>query len=134
MRLVCRQFGAAAAFYLWSTGIILLSVLTRILIVTITALVLAAACDGGGTTEPSPSPPDPPTPTDVSTDSPVPTTPPPGPATTYTVQPGDTLTAIADKFGVTVEQIVAVNDIEDPDVILVGDVLTIPGSTPTVAP
>jgi LysM repeat protein len=44
----------------------------------------------------------------------------------YTVQSGDTLGAIADQFGVTVDAIVAANDIANADLIQPGDVLTIP--------
>lgn len=51
----------------------------------------------------------------------------PSPATiTYTVQSGDTLAKIAARFGVTVEQMVASNDIKDPDLVEVGQVLVIP--------
>jgi len=53
------------------------------------------------------------------------TTPSPG-AITYTVQPGDTLAKIAAEFGVTVEAIVEANEIEDPSLINVGQVLVIP--------
>jgi len=45
---------------------------------------------------------------------------------TYTVQAGDTLGKIAAEFGVTVEAIVEANDIEDPSLISVGQVLVIP--------
>lgn len=45
---------------------------------------------------------------------------------TYVVQEGDTLAAIAQQFGTTVEAIQAANGIEDPNVIGVGDVLAIP--------
>jgi len=45
---------------------------------------------------------------------------------TYTVQPGDTLAKIAAEFGVTVEEIVEANEIEDPSLINVGQVLVIP--------
>ena len=45
---------------------------------------------------------------------------------TYTVQAGDTLSAIAARFGTTVDAIAAANDITDPDVIGVGQVLKIP--------
>ena len=45
---------------------------------------------------------------------------------TYTVQAGDTLAKIAAEFGVTVEEIVEANDIEDPSLINVGQVLVIP--------
>ena len=44
----------------------------------------------------------------------------------YTVQPGDVLSAIADRFGVLVEDIVAANDIADPDILAVGEELQIP--------
>jgi LysM repeat protein len=51
-----------------------------------------------------------------------------GPITgqTYTVRAGDTLFSIAQRFGVTVEELATANGIEDTDVISVGDVLTIP--------
>jgi murein DD-endopeptidase MepM/ murein hydrolase activator NlpD len=59
----------------------------------------------------------------------------------YTVVAGDTLFDIAQRFGVTVEAIVAVNHIQDPTAISVGQVLIIPGDdvvippgTPTVQP
>ncbi|GIV69928.1 peptidoglycan DD-metalloendopeptidase family protein [Caldilinea sp.] len=54
----------------------------------------------------------------------------------YTVAPGDTLGAIAVRFGVTVEALVAANGIEDPNRIRVGQVLIIPdadGSAPAPA-
>ena len=44
----------------------------------------------------------------------------------YTVQPGDLLSAIADRFGVLVEDIVEANDIADPDILSVGQELEIP--------
>jgi len=49
--------------------------------------------------------------------------------TTHTVQPGDTLARLANRYGVTVDALVAANEIEDPDLIRVGQVLTIPAST-----
>ncbi|GEM_PF-1717666 len=45
---------------------------------------------------------------------------------TYTVQAGDTLGKIAAEFEVTVEAIIEANDIEDPSLINVGQVLVIP--------
>jgi LysM repeat protein len=46
---------------------------------------------------------------------------------TYTVRPGDTLTTIAGRYGVTVAAIIAANTLEDPDRLEVGQVLVIPG-------
>ena len=52
--------------------------------------------------------------------------------TKYTVQSGDTLTGIASKYGVTVDAIVAANNLSDRSVIFAGQVLTIPSlETPT---
>lgn len=56
---------------------------------------------------------------------------------TYTVKPGDTLSGIADLFGVTVDDIVRLNNIADPNALAEGQVLSIPGrqtsSTPVAA-
>ncbi len=50
----------------------------------------------------------------------------PVPPRTYMVQPGDTLGAIAVRLGVSLQALIAVNGIEDPDVIWAGQVLTLP--------
>jgi LysM repeat protein len=50
-----------------------------------------------------------------------------GPGGTYTVQPGDILTSIAYKLGVTVEGIVEANHLKNSDLLSVGQVLIIPG-------
>jgi LysM repeat protein len=44
----------------------------------------------------------------------------------YTVQPGDTLIALARRYGVTQEAILAVNTIANPASLTVGDVISIP--------
>jgi LysM repeat protein len=66
--------------------------------------------------------------------------------TIYTVQSGDTLSSIARAHGVTVQAIVEANNIANPNLIIAGQVLTIPGvsgladisssagATPTPAP
>lgn len=62
---------------------------------------------GTGTTEPEPAPSVP---------------------SAYTVQPGDTLSGIALRFGTTVSQLAALNSIADPDKIYAGQVLRLTGS------
>ena len=54
---------------------------------------------------------------------------------TYTVQKGDTLYAIAKKFNVSISTLVSLNNIKDPNYIVVGQVLIISGtaSTPSTA-
>jgi LysM repeat protein len=59
-------------------------------------------------------------------------------ATTHVVQAGETLTIIAAQYGVTVAELVAWNDIENPDLIEVGQVLSIaqvssPAPTPAAS-
>lgn len=45
---------------------------------------------------------------------------------TYTVKKGDTLSSIAKKYGITVEQLINVNNIRNPNLIYIGQVLKIP--------
>jgi LysM repeat protein len=71
---------------------------------------------GGGTVPPPPAPP------------------PPGTGSTYVVQRGDTLSRIAARFGVTVTALAQANNIANPNVIYVGQVLTIPGGGGSVTP
>lgn len=66
-------------------------------------------------------------------------TPEPAPESTpeptfYSVQPGDTLYSIAQRFGTTVEAIVAANEISDASVIRVGQRLIIPTIRPEPVP
>ena len=48
-----------------------------------------------------------------------------GGSISYTVQSGDTLSTIAEEYGVTVEELVEWNNISNPDDIYVGEVLKI---------
>jgi LysM repeat protein len=53
------------------------------------------------------------------------------PVQAYTVKPGDTLWAIAQRNGVSVQALVRANGISDPSTIYVGEQLTIPGQQQT---
>jgi len=59
-----------------------------------------------------------------------------GGQTTHTVQAGENLTRIALKYGTTVQALVQANNITNPNLVFVGQVLTIPGAgiTPTLPP
>lgn len=48
---------------------------------------------------------------------------------TYTVQPGDTLSEIAVRFGTTVNTLVRLNGIHNPNLIYAGQILKLPGSS-----
>ena len=50
-------------------------------------------------------------------------------ATIYRVVAGDTLWAIAERFGTTVAALTAANQLTDPNLIYLGEVLTLPGAT-----
>ena len=52
--------------------------------------------------------------------------------TTYVVQPGDTVWRLAQRFGTTVDELVNLNDIRNPDLIFVDQVLTLPPGQATV--
>ncbi len=54
-------------------------------------------------------------------------TPPPAPERTVTVQRGDTLWALSRRYHTTVSELVRLNNIQDPDLIYVGQVLRLPG-------
>lgn len=53
--------------------------------------------------------------------------------TKYTVKAGDTLSAIARTYNTTVAKLVKLNDITDPDYIVIGQVLIVSGSTSATA-
>jgi LysM repeat protein len=111
----------------------------RLLIPMVGALFALAACGGGDSPfAPTPSP------STVSSPSQTPGTGTPGTTGTPTTSPseceptdyevvdGDTLAALAETFGVTIDAIAEASDLEDPDVLAIGDPLTIP--CPTEAP
>ena len=59
---------------------------------------------------------------------------PPVSGKTYTVVKGDTLSEIAQKYGTTVDTLVQLNGIKNPNLIVVGQVLKLPGSTTGFTP
>ncbi|QHJ72408.1 polysaccharide deacetylase [Planococcus halotolerans] len=58
-------------------------------------------------------------------------TPPPATSTTYTVKAGDTLYSIANRYNTTVAKIAAANNITNVNLLRIGQVLKIPGTTTT---
>jgi len=63
----------------------------------------------------------------------VPVTCPPGFQGRYTVQPGDTMFFIAQRFGVSLQALISANpQISNPNLIFPGDVLCVPGVAPPV--
>ena len=61
----------------------------------------------------------------------IPTATPPG---LYIVKPGDTLSKIADEFQTTIDEIMTLNSLVDPNTIQVGQQLRIPSLLPTAGP
>ena len=102
---------------------------SRLFLPVLMASVALVAC--GGDSEPAPGifagSPNPPV-SQTLPATPAPPTPTPAPTTVeYTVVAGDTLSEIAESFGVSVAEIVAANgDLDDPDLLVVGQVLLIP--------
>lgn len=111
----------------------------RVLLMVLLLAVLGAACGGGGTTSEErpigvdsdelvtatvevPVPTQPPTPTPTSTPE----------AFVYVVQGGDTLGSIAAEFGTTLDTIIAVNEMENPNLLSIGQQIEIPQDVPVV--
>jgi LysM repeat protein len=55
----------------------------------------------------------------------------PTPIGLYTIQEGDTLSSLAERFNTTVEEIMVANDLTDPNDLQVGQELVIPSLLPT---
>lgn len=90
---------------------------------------------------PTPAPPPTPTrtPTPAATSTPIPTptetpTPTPLPPRAHQVQFGDTLSSIAVRYDMTLEEIIALNPGINPDSLQIGQVLLIPPARPTPTP
>ncbi len=106
----------------------------RIAILLVT-LGLVAACGGAATPTPAPTAVLTPAPTDIFVESPEPTVVPskaPAASATpvagqrYKVKKGDTMWAIAQKFGVSLAALKAANPKVDPKAMRVGTILVIP--------
>ena len=80
---------------------------------------------------PAPAPAPAPVPVAPAPAAPAPAAAPDG---TYTVQGGDTLSAIARRFGVSLPELIGLNNIENANIISVGQVLRIPGGAVAPAP
>lgn len=115
----------------------------------VAVLLLSSSCFGGGDDDGETLPtntPDAPldTPTQATGAGETPTagatieasTPTPSGPRTHTVQAGEFLATIADEYGITVGEILAANDIDNPDLIYPGQELVIPapGSVTPVVP
>ncbi len=74
-----------------------------------------------------------PTPTPTITPTPTPTPPPTPTPKTHTVRAGDSLSVIADFYGVSVDAILELNEIPNPDTVPIGQVLILPAEA-DVAP
>jgi len=110
----------------------------RLLVVAlvVTAMLGAAACGDGGTTEavrpadddlePEVAPQPTPTPAAAAAE--------PAGEVTYTVVGGDTPGGIAARFGISLDDLLAANDLGLDSVLQIGDTLIVPGVTPEPAP
>ena len=79
----------------------------------------------------TPSPTLTPTASATSTSTPVPTpTPTPLPPRAHSVEQGETMSDIAELYGITVDEILALNPDVDPELIRANEVLLIPAATP----
>jgi LysM repeat protein len=114
-----------------------------IVIIILAAVVLTILLVWGGAQEPEPLTPTPITGTSLPTAAAVasvptelPTQPPTPAPLVYTVKEGDTLSSIAQIYGVSVQDIVAANSLANPDMLNIGQELVIPGHfiTPTAPP
>src|SRR5690606_10783830 len=85
----------------------------------------------GGAGSPAPAPAPSPAPAPAPAPAPPPST---GAGGTYTVVAGDTLYGIARRFGVVMEVLAGVNNIQNPSLIPVAQVLTSPGGGTPVPP
>lgn len=117
--------------------LVVLVALTHVLVIGSVLCLQGCRTKPVGRVEPPPSPVLPPQPEEMLAPSqplfqpptpiePAPAMLPPSGAHTYKVQRGDTLSKIAAKAGVSVRELVELNNIKDPNKIRVGQTLTLP--------
>lgn len=118
--------------------LITIVVLTHVLVIGSVLCMQGCRTKSIGAVEPPPSPVLPPRPGAPSAPPPYPAFQPPAPiepapammppleGQTYKVQPGDSLSKIASRAGVTVRELVELNNIKDPNKIRVGQTLVLP--------
>ncbi len=85
-------------------------------------VLIATPTSGDAQTSPESGSSPPATPTEVAAP------PEPGETEIYTVKQGDSLSAIAARYGVSANRLLEINDLADPDLVYVGQRLTIPVS------
>jgi LysM repeat protein len=114
-----------------------------IAVIVLAAVVLTVLLVWGGASDPAsptPAPTDTPLPIAATVESIAPTalpTEPPTPAPlVYAVKEGDTLSSIAQTYGVSIQDIVEANSLANPDMLNIGQELVIPGHfiTPAAPP
>jgi nucleoid-associated protein YgaU len=116
------------------------SVLVGVVVVVLLAVLLFFLPGflglGGGQSGASPTPTTTTSGASVSPSSLEPTLQPEATQTTYLVQPGDTMSKIAKKFGVPLATLIDANKatIPNPNILKVGDIVIIPSTTPTALP
>ena len=71
--------------------------------------------------------------TSTSTTVPASTTTTSAPPSDYTVMPGESLFSIAQKFNLDMQEIIDLNNLDDPDKLDAGDMLKLPSATGFVA-
>ena len=86
------------------------------------AVLIATPASGNAQAAQEAGPPAPATPTEVAP------SPEPGETEIYTVKGGDSLSAIAARFGVSPDRLMEINDITDPNLVFIGQRLIIPVS------
>jgi LysM repeat protein len=103
---------------------IALGVLVVVTVGAVIGLVTLGGGDDGGSDDANPS-------SSIEETTPTraaPTT--TGPPTSYQVQPGDTLTSIAQEHGISPDAIIAANELANPDALMDGQTLLIPSAPP----